>query len=219
MSNSPATFSRMMTTIFREMLQDGSLVNYMGDFAIPGETEQQLQERTIKFLKITDKHNLYFKRSKSNFDATQISMLGTVIGNGKATMEKDKVEAIWNWETPTTIKDVEKFLAFANFYQQFIKNFSMIAALLNALKGGKGEKVWKLETEEQKAFESIKEAISTEPVLTLPNEEGTFHVEVDASNVGTGAVLSQEQQGKWHPIAFMSKSLLDAEKNYEIYDK
>jgi hypothetical protein len=139
-------------------------------------------------------------------------MLGTVIGNRKATMEKDKVEAIWNWETPTTIKDIEKFLGFANFYRQFIKNFSMIAAPLNALKGGKGEKVWKWETEEQKAFESIKEAITTEPVLTLPNEEGTIHVEVDASNVGTGAILSQEQQGKWHPIAFMSKSLINAKE-------
>jgi hypothetical protein len=62
MSNSPATFSRMMTTIFREMLQEGSLVNYMDDFAIPGETKHQLQERTIKFLKIADRHNLYFKQ-------------------------------------------------------------------------------------------------------------------------------------------------------------
>jgi hypothetical protein len=61
MSNSPATFSRMMTTIFREMLQDGLLVNYMDDFAIPREMKQQLQERAIKFLKIVDKHNLYFK--------------------------------------------------------------------------------------------------------------------------------------------------------------
>jgi hypothetical protein len=82
MSNSPATFSHMMTTIFREMIQDGSLVNYMDNFAIPGETKQQLQERTIKFLEIVDKHNLYFKRSKCDFDTTQISMLGTVIGNG-----------------------------------------------------------------------------------------------------------------------------------------
>jgi hypothetical protein len=219
MSNSPATFSHMMTTIFREMIQDGSLVNYMDGFATPGETKQQLQERTIKFLEIADKHNLYFKQSKCDFDTTQISMLRTVIRNRKATMEKDKVEAICNWETPMTIKDIERFLGFANFYRRFIKNFSMIAAPLNTLKGGKGEKVWKWETEEQNAFESIKEAISTEPVLTLPNEEGVFHVEVDASNVGTGAVLSQEQQGKWHPVAFMSKSLLDAEKNYEIYDK
>jgi hypothetical protein len=61
MSNSPATFSRMMTTIFREMIQDGSLVNYMDDFAIPGETKKQLEEHTIRFLNIADKHNLYFK--------------------------------------------------------------------------------------------------------------------------------------------------------------
>jgi len=219
MSNSPATFSRMMTTIFREMLQEGSLVNYMDDFTIPGETKNQLQECTIKFLKIADRDNLYFKRSKCNFDATEILLLGTVIGNGKATMEKEKVEAVQNWTTPTTIKDIEKFLGFANFYRRFIKNFSMIAAPLNALKGGKVEKIWKWESEEQNAFDAIKKAITSEPVLTLPNEEGKFQVEVDASNVGTGAVLSQEQQGKWHPVAFMSKSLLDTEKNYEIYDK
>jgi hypothetical protein len=95
----------------------------------------------------------------------------------------------------------------------------MIAAPLNVLKGGKVEKVWKWESEEQNTFDAIKKAITSEPVLTLPNEEGKFRVEVDASNVGTGAVLSQEQQGKWHPVAFMSKSLLDTEKNYEIYDK
>jgi hypothetical protein len=122
MSNSPATFSRMMTTIFREMLQEGSLVNYMDDFAIPGETKHQLQECTVKFLKIADRHNLYFKQSKCDFDATEISLLGTVIGNGKATMEKEKVEAVRNWTTPIMIKDVEKFLGFANFYRRFIKN-------------------------------------------------------------------------------------------------
>jgi hypothetical protein len=61
MSNSPATFSRMMMTIFREMIQEGTLVNYMDDFAIPGKTKQELEERTIWFLTIADKHNLYFK--------------------------------------------------------------------------------------------------------------------------------------------------------------
>jgi hypothetical protein len=57
------------------------------------------------------------------------------------------------------------------------------------------------------------------PVLTLPNDEGTYQLEVDASIVGTGAVLFQKHQGKWHPVAFMSKALSDAEKNYKIYDK
>jgi hypothetical protein len=89
-------------------------------------------------------------------------------------MEKEKVEEVRNWTTPATIKDVEKFLGFANFYRRFIKNFSMIAAPLNALKGGKVEKVWKWESEEQNAFDAIKKAITSEPVLTLPNKEGKF---------------------------------------------
>lgn len=117
----------------------------MDNFAIPGDTKQQLQERTIKFLKIADQHNLYFKRSKCDFDVTKISILVTVVGNGKATMEKDKVKAIQNWQTPATIKEVERFLGFANFYQRFIKNFSIIAAPLNVLKEGKKEKVLEME--------------------------------------------------------------------------
>ena len=219
MSNSPATFSRMMTNIFREMIQEGVLVNYMDDFAIPGNSLQELEERTVRFLTIADKHNLFFKRSKCDFNATQIPILGTVIGNGQAMMEQEKISAIRNWETPTTIKGVESFIGFANFYRRFIQDFSTIAAPLNRLKGGKGEKEWKWGLEEQNAFETIRDAITKEPVLTLPSDTGQFRVEADASNVGTGAVLSQEQEGKWHPVAFMSKALTPAERNYDIYDK
>ena len=116
MSNSPATFSRMMATIFREMIQEGTLVNYMDDFAIPGSTQKELEQRTIRFLEIADKHNLYFKRSKCEFDAKEISILRTVIGGGKAKMEEEKINAVKNWKTPTTVKQVESFLGFANFY-------------------------------------------------------------------------------------------------------
>jgi hypothetical protein len=105
MSNSPATFSRMMTTIFREMIQEGTLVNYMDDFAILGKTKQELEERTIQFLTITDKHNLYFKRSKCEFDVPKISILGTVIGNGEVRMEEEKIEAIRNWKVLTNIEE------------------------------------------------------------------------------------------------------------------
>jgi hypothetical protein len=116
MSNSPATFSQMMTTIFREMIQEGTLVNYMDDFAILGKMKQELEERTIRFLTIEDKHNLYFKRSKCKFDVEKISILGTVIGNGEVRMEEEKIKAIKNWKVPTNIKGVESFLGFANFY-------------------------------------------------------------------------------------------------------
>ncbi|KAF7762597.1 hypothetical protein Agabi119p4_9190 [Agaricus bisporus var. burnettii] len=133
-------------------------------------------------------------------------------------MEEEKVKAIREWAVPTTVKQVESFLGFANFYRRFIKNFSIIAQPLNELKSKKGEK-WYWNDEQQQAFEQIKQAITSEPVLALPKDTGQFRVEVDASNYGTGAVLSQEQEGKWHPIAFMSKTLSEAERNYEIYDK
>jgi hypothetical protein len=206
MSNSPATFSRMMTTIFREMIQEGTLVNYMDDFAIPGKTKQELEERTIRFLTIADKHNLYFKRSKCEFNVEKISILGTVIGNGEARMEEEKIEGIKNWKVPTNVKGVESFLGFANFYRRFIKNFSIIAAPLNQLKGK--DKEWNWGEEQQKAFEEIKAAIISEPVLVLPRDKGKFKVETDTSNFGIGAILSQQQNGFWHPIAFMSKTLL-----------
>jgi hypothetical protein len=116
MSNSPTTFSRMMTTIFREMIQEGTLVNYMDDFAIPGKMKQELEERTVQFLTIADKHNLYFKRSKCEFDVEKISILGTVIGNREVRMEEEKIEVIKNWKVPANVKGVESFLGFANFY-------------------------------------------------------------------------------------------------------
>jgi hypothetical protein len=199
------------------MLQEGTLVNYMDDFAMPGKMKQELEERTIWFLTTVDKHNLYFKWSKCEFDVEKISILGTVISNGEVRMEEEKIEAIKNWKVPTNMKGVETFLGFANFYQQFIKNFSIIVAPLNQLKGKKKE--WKWEEEQQKAFKEIKAAIISELVLVLPRDEGKFKVKTDASNFGIGAILSQQQNRFWHPITFMSKTLMEAERNYEIHNK
>jgi hypothetical protein len=183
----------------------------MDDFTIPGKTKQELEERTVWFLTIADKHNLYFKQSKCEFDVEKISILGTVIGNGEARMEEEKIEAIKNWKVPTNVKGVESFLGFANFYQQFIKNFSIIVAPLNQLKGK--DKEWRWEEQQQKAFEEIKAVIISKPVLVLPRDEGRFKVETDTSNFGIGAILSQQQNRFWHLIAFMSKTLTKAERN------
>ena len=206
----------MMTSIFWELLHRGTLTNYMDDFVILAKTEKELEECTIRFLKIAEKHNLYFKQSKCNFNTTEIPILGIQVRNGEVQMEEEKVKAIKEWKTPTKVKDVESFLGFANFYQWFIKNFSHIAVPLNWLKG-EGE--WKWTEEEQNAFKKLKQKITTQLVLVLPRREEKFRVEVDASEHVIGGVLSQKQEDKWKPVAFLLRTMLSAERNYEIYDK
>jgi len=112
----------------------------MDDFVIPAKTKEKLEEQTIRFLKIVEKHNLCFKRSKYNFNMEEIPILGVVVGRGQVKMEQEKIKAIKKWKTLTKVKNVESFLRFANFYQHFIQNFSHTAKLLNELKG---KKEWK----------------------------------------------------------------------------
>jgi len=95
---------------------EGILANYMDDFVIPAKTIEELEERTIRFLKIAEKHNLCFKRSKCDFNIEEISILGVVVGKEQIQMEQKKIKAIKEWKTPTKVKDMESFLEFANFY-------------------------------------------------------------------------------------------------------
>jgi len=80
-------FQRMMNSIFRELLHEGVLANYMDDFVIPAKTMKELEERTIRFLKIAEKHNLCFKRSKCNFNMEEIPILGVVVSKGQIQIE------------------------------------------------------------------------------------------------------------------------------------
>ena len=158
----------------------------MNDFIIPAKTMKELEERTIRFLKIVEKYNLYFKRSKCNFNMEEIPILEVIVGKGQIKMEQEKIKVVKKWKTPTKVKDVESFLGFANFYRHFIQNFSHTAKSLNELKG---KKEWKWEEEHQKAFDELKEKITSQPVLALPKREGKFRIETDASGHAIGLVL------------------------------
>jgi len=89
----------------------------MDDFVILAKIMKKLEEQTVNFLKIAEKHNLYFKRSKCDFNMKEILILGVVAGREQVQMEMDKVKAVKEWKTPTKIKEVESFLGFANFYR------------------------------------------------------------------------------------------------------
>ena len=192
----------MMNSIFRELLHKEVLANYMDNFIMPAKTMKELEERMVRFLKIAEKHNLCFKRSKYDFNIEEIPILEVIIGKEQVKMEQEKIKTVKEWKTPAKVKDVESFLGFANFYQQFIQNFSYTAKLLNKLKD---KKDWKWKEEHQKVFEELKKKITSQPVLSLPRKEGKFRVEMDTSGHAIGRVLSKEQNRKWKPIAFLSR--------------
>ena len=125
---------------------------------------------------------------------------------------------VLSWPQPKTVKDVRKFLGLANYYKRFIKDFAQVARPLNMLT--RKDKKWWWEEAQQKAFDKLKQVFTTKPVLVAPDLDKEFRVEADASNYATEGVLSMKcSDKKWRLVTFISKSLSNTERNYEIHDK
>jgi len=132
-------------------------------------------------------------------------------------MDPVKVTGIANWLTLTTVKEVQSFLGFCNFYCTFIPTFSHITCPLNNLI--KKNQKWTWDYAKETAFQTLKDICTSYPVLCTPNWSKQFILETNASGYALGTVLMQEFEDGLHPVAFHSRSLLLAEKNYNTYDK
>jgi hypothetical protein len=133
-------------------------------------------------------------------------------------MDPVKVAGVREWPVPKSKKEVQSFVGFANFYRRFIASFSHHAHALFDLT--KKDVKFEWTEREQRAFDKIKEAVTSAPVLVLPDCDQLFHIEADGSGFATGAVLSQllSEDNKWHPVTFLSKSLNEVERKYQIHD-
>ncbi|KAK3535399.1 hypothetical protein QTP70_012828 [Hemibagrus guttatus] len=134
-------------------------------------------------------------------------------------MDNSKISAVTEWPRPTTIKELQRFLGFANFYRRFIRNSITAVPLTSLLKGKPSRLKW---TEDAtQAFANLKNSFTTAPILKHPDPNLPFVVEVDASDSGIGAVLSQcnGQPSKLFPCAYFSRKLTDAECNYDVSNK
>ncbi|GLB43895.1 putative retrotransposable element tf2 155 kda protein type 1-like [Lyophyllum shimeji] len=219
LTNSPATFQTMMNDIFRNLIAQGVVCVYLDDILIYTKTLEEHRRITRIVLDRLREHRLFLKPEKCEFERTEIEYLGLIISHGMASMDPVKVAGVAEWPVPKNKKEVQSFLGFTNFYRRFIRDFSHHARPLFDLTAK--DVAWTWGSGQQDAFDALKRAITSKPVLIFPDDDRPFRVEADSSDFATGAVLSQQspEDEKWHPVAFYSKSLNAVERNYEIHDK
>jgi len=215
--NAPTTFQRMMNKILREFLDQGVVV-YLDDIVIYSKTHAGHVTMVKKVLSRLMEHQLAVSIKKSEFHVKAVEFLGYIVATDGVTMSMRKVDSIRKWKAPRSVKEVQTFLGFAYFYRRFIENFSKICkSIRETLKGDKQKFSWG--QEQNIAFEKLKWWFTTAPVLAYFYPERETVIETDASDFALGAILSQFQDKRLHPVAFHSPKLNSAELNYEIYDK
>ena len=218
LSNCPAVFQAFVNDVLREFL-DHFVFVYLDDILIFFPDLESHVQHVRQVLRRLLKNRLFVTLEKSEFHTSSTTFLGFVSPQG-LIMDQTKVKAVLEWPIPTTTKKLQQFLGFANFYRRFIRNYSMTAAPLTSLLRGKPSSFpWTPAAQE--AFSELKERFTTASVLTHPDPQLPFIVEVDASEVGVGAVLSQRvsHDQKVHPCAFFSRRLTPAESRYGVGDR
>jgi len=218
LTNSPVTFQAIMNKLLRDLINTGKVAAFIDDIIVGTETEEEHDKIVAEIIKRLEENDLYVKPEKYKWKVREVGFLGVVIGPDRIKMEEEKVKGILDWPTPKCVKDVQKFLGLANYYRQFIEGFAFIARLLHDIV--KKDQKWDWTERQEKAFRELKEQFTKEPVLVAPDLDKKIRMEVDASDYATGGVLSMEcEDGLWRPVAFLSISFNEMERNYKIHDK
>ncbi|CAJ0964416.1 unnamed protein product [Ranitomeya imitator] len=189
LANAPSVFQSFMHDIFREYL-DKFLIVYLDDILIFSDDWESHVKQVRTVFQVLRANSLFVKGSKCLFGVQKVSFLGFIFSPSTIEMDPVKVQAIHDWTQPTSLKSLQKFLGFANFYRRFICNFSSIAKPLTDLTK-KGADVVNWSSAAVEAFQELKRRFCCAPVLCQPDVSLPFQVEVDASEIGAGAVLSQ----------------------------
>ena len=215
LTNAPAVFQALVNDVLRDFLNRFVFV-YIDDILIFSKDQEEHENHVRLVLQRLLENKLYVKAEKCEFHQNRISFLGYIISQGRVEADSGKIEAVVKWPAPTTRRELQRFLGFANFYRRFIRNFSKVAAPLSRLTSVNIKFFWTPEANE--AFLKLKSLFTSAPILIQPDSEKQFIVEVDASDTGVGAVLSQTAGSNniLHPCAFFSRRLSPAERNYDV---
>jgi hypothetical protein len=210
--NSPAVFQRGMTLILEGLLGKICLV-YVDDILIFGKTIEEHDRNFEEVKKRLDEYNLIENVDKRIFRETKVKFLGYEIECNIVKPACDRAQGIMNFPSPKTKKQLQRFLGLVNYDRMFIKNMASILKPLYSILSKERKFQW---TEnEERIFTEIKNKWSEDLRLHIPDPNGSFILECDASNTGIGAVLYENE----NPVAFISRNLSSAEMNYSITER
>ena len=215
MKNAPATFQRLLNNVIKNL--DGC-DGYIDDVIIYSDTWEEHVQRIRDFFDRLTSMKLTVNLLKCEFCHATVEFLGHTVGQGQIKPVKAKVETILDFPVPRNRRELMRFLGMAGYYRKFCQNFSVITEPLTGLLKKNTKFIWTDKC--QGAFEKVKAILSNSPVLSAPNFRKQFKLFVDASDVGVGAVLMQEDDSHVdHPICFFSKKFDKHQKNYSTIEK
>jgi len=219
LTNAQPTFHDMMNHIFRDMVDLG-LLAYIDDLLIYAKTGEEHYTIVKDVLQRLRANKLAISPEKCAWKQKEMEFLGYVIGEEGIKMVEEKVKAVLEWKSPVSLVETQSFLGFANFYRQFIKDFSHVARPITELTKATTTKDWKRTAEAEQAFSELKHRFTSASIFTHFEPQRPVIVETDALDFALGALLSQrDDENRLHRIAFHSRKFTSAEMNYEIHDK
>src|SRR5258708_17415837 len=216
LTNAPATFMHLMQQTFRKFLDDFVIV-FIDDILVYSKTKEDHYNHLRLVLQVLRDNQLYAKLSKCEFFQGEIGFLGHVINQYGNKMESCKVNAVTSWPIPKNIYELRSFLGLAGYYRRFVKDFSMIASPLTSLLHKDTKYEWTAQQDD--AFNELKQAVSTAPILIIPDPHLPYTVVADASGYAIGAALCQDHGNGLQPCAFLSRKMNDHERNYAVHEQ
>jgi hypothetical protein len=211
LANVPTTFMDLMNRVFHDFL-DQFVIVFIDDILIYSKSLDEHKDHLRRVLQRLRKKQLYAKFSKCEFWLDKVIFLGHVVSKDGISVKPKKVEAILNWERPTSVHEIRSFLGLADCYRRFVEGFSKLSRLLTALTKKNARFLWTDECEQ--SFQELKRRLVTAPVLMLPSKSCGFVIHSDASRKRLSYVLMQN--GK--VVAYASWKLKGYELNYPTHD-
>ena len=236
LTNAPGTFQGYINHALSDLL-DVCCIVYLDDILIYSSNLEEHVQHVQNVLERLQNHQLYAKLSKCSFHQDKVDFLGYTISKNGIEMDPSRTETVRDWPIPTTVHEIRVFLGFTGYYRQFVKGYSRIALPLikwthkqpgQALAGRKlrQEESMTVQLDEKaiQSFQQLKESFLRAPILAHFDPKRPTKVETDASSYAISGIISQlmpnhDNKLQWRPIAFYSRKMTPAERNYDIHDQ